>query len=111
MLVQAWLSTLQYGLKVTFFISLSFLQMAALGHKRSFIAILQERPLPGVKRPYGDRILHTFKLMSAFLQSGRSERQNLPEIRVRFRPEADIVGLGIRQKSRYRQLVAESLIN
>ncbi len=28
--------------------------------------------------------------MSAFLQSGRSERQNLREIRVRFRPEADM---------------------
>jgi hypothetical protein len=32
MLVQAWLSTLQYGLKVIFIIGLSFMQMAASGH-------------------------------------------------------------------------------
>ena len=29
--------------------------------------------------------------MSVFLQSGRSNHRNLNEIRVRFRPEADIV--------------------
>jgi hypothetical protein len=31
-------------------------------------------------------------LMSAFLQSGRSDHQKLSEIKVRFRPEADIDG-------------------
>ncbi len=52
--------------------------------------MIDECPLLSVKRTLGDRILQTFKLMSAFLQSGRSERQNLREIRVRFRPEADL---------------------
>ncbi len=54
--------------------------------------MIDECPLPRVKRTFGDRISHTFKLMSAFLQSGRSERQNLREIRVRFRPKPDVVG-------------------
>jgi len=31
--------------------------------------------------------------MSAFLESGRSDRQKLGEIKVRFRPEADLVDL------------------
>ncbi len=52
--------------------------------------MIDECPLPRVKRTFGDRILQTFKLMSAFLQSGRAERQNLREIRVRFRPQADV---------------------
>jgi len=43
MLVQAWLSALQYGLKVMFIIGLSFLQMAALGQKQPLKSLAAER--------------------------------------------------------------------
>ncbi len=42
----------------------------------------------GVKWTFSDSISGVSGLMSAFLQSGRSDRQKLGEIRVRFRPIA-----------------------
>ncbi len=35
---------------------------------------------------------HSINLMAAFPESGRSDRQKLDKTRVRFRPEADVVG-------------------
>jgi len=52
MLVQTWLSKLQYGLKVTFFISLSNLQVTALDHKQPFIILAVHRPLTATSGRY-----------------------------------------------------------
>ncbi len=46
----------------------------------------------GGKADIGDRILQTFKLMSAFPKSGRSDGRNQGNLKVRFRPEAVAAG-------------------
>ena len=63
---------------------------SALGHQRPFIAILAQRLLPGVNQPFAQENLAADSRMSAFIESGRSDRQKLGEIRVCFRPQADI---------------------
>ncbi len=70
--------------------------MAALGHKRPLSAILAQCPLPGVKRPFGPiDIWHHFErcgnssVMSAFPESGHSDKLETAEMKGRFRPGAD----------------------
>ncbi len=63
----------------------------ALSGQRPFKTLLPQCPLPGVKRTSSVPILGVSGLMSAFLQSGRSETAKTVEIRVRFRPKTAVL--------------------
>ncbi len=52
--------------------------------------MIDECPLPRVKRTFSDSNSGVSGLMSAFLQSGRFYPGETPIFRVRFRPIADI---------------------
>ena len=64
--------------------------MSALGHKRTFSAILAQCPLWSGKRTLSDPILEHLRPMSSFLNSGRSDSGNTADLRVRYRPQAVI---------------------
>ena len=63
---------------------------AAMGHKRSFTAMLPECPLPGAKRSFRHNFSGGRSRMSGFTRSGHSDSASGGILKGRFRPEAAV---------------------
>ena len=72
-----------------------FIEMSALGHKRTISPILAQCPLPGAKRSFGPIDIRRYfercgnsNVMSAFPNSGRSTSPQSAILNGSFRPQA-----------------------